>query len=116
LKIVAAVEQLDIAKRTVLYRVAQEALTNVSRHAQASRVEVSIQKLADVVCMKIKDDGKSFQVERVLHGKGSKRLGLLGMRERLEMIGGSLGIESEPGKGTTVIAKIPPQIRGGGYR
>jgi signal transduction histidine kinase len=103
----AEVEYLDTAKRTVLFRVAQEALTNVARHAQASRVEVSIQKLDDGVCLKIKDNGKSFQVERLLHGKGSKRLGLLGMRERLEMIGGRFDIESAPGAGTTVTAKIP---------
>ncbi len=102
----AGVEQLDTARRTVLFRVAQEALTNVARHAQASRVEVSIQKLPDGVCMKIKDDGKSFQVERVLRGKGSKRLGLLGMRERLEMVGGRFEVESAPGKGTTVTAQI----------
>ena len=100
-------EQLDTARRTVLFRVAQEALTNVARHAQASRVEVSIQKLPDCICMKIKDDGKSFQVERVLHGKGSKRLGLLGMRERLEMVGGRFEVESAPGKGTTITAQIP---------
>ena len=58
--------------------------------------------------MKTKDDGKSFQVDRVLHGKGSKHLGLLGMRERLEMVGGSFDVESTPGKGSTVIARIPP--------
>ena len=92
-------EQLDSARRTVLFRVAQEALTNVARHAQASRVEVSIQKLPDGICMRIQDDGKSFEVERVLHAKGSKRLGLLGMRERLEMVGGRLDVESVPGKG-----------------
>ena len=103
----AGVEQLDTARRTVLFRVAQEALTNVARHAQASRVEVSIQKLPDGICMKIKDDGKSFQVERVLHGKGGKRLGLLGMRERLEMVGGRFDVESVPGKGTTITAQIP---------
>jgi PAS domain S-box-containing protein len=103
----AAVERLDTAKRTVLFRVAQEALTNVARHAQASRVEVSIQKLPDCVCMKIKDDGKSFQVERVLNGKGSKHLGVLGMRERLEMIGGSFEVESAPGAGTSITAQIP---------
>ncbi len=107
LKAFAEVEQLPIAKRTVLFRVAQEALTNVARHAQASRVEVSIQKLPDSICMKITDDGKSFQVDRVLHGKGSKRLGLLGMRERLEMVGGHFGVESVQGKGTTVIAQLP---------
>jgi len=103
----AAVERSDTSKRTVLFRVAQEALTNVARHAQASRVEVIIQKLPEGICMKIKDDGKSFQVDRVLHGKGRKHLGLLGMRERLEMVGGSLAVESAPGKGTTIIAQIP---------
>jgi signal transduction histidine kinase len=108
LKVFAGVEQLDNNKRTILYRVAQEALTNVARHAQASRVEVSIQKLPDCICMKIKDDGKSFQLERVLNVKGRKHLGLLGMRERLEMVGGHFGVESAPGKGTTIIAQIPP--------
>ena len=107
LKAFAAVEELDTARRTVLFRVAQEALTNVARHAKASRVEVSIQKLPDGICMKIKDDGKSFQVDRVLHAKGSKRLGLLGMRERLEMVGGHFGVESVQGKGTTIIAQFP---------
>jgi PAS domain S-box-containing protein len=108
LKVFAGVEQLDTAKRTVLFRVAQEALTNVSRHAHASRVEVSIQRLTDVICMKIKDDGKSFQVERVLRSRGGKHLGLLGMRERLEMVGGHFDVESATGKGTTITALIPP--------
>jgi signal transduction histidine kinase len=101
----ARVERLDTVKRTVLYRVAQEALTNVARHARASHVEVSIQKLSRRICMKIKDDGQSFNVERTLHG--GKRLGLLGMRERLEMVDGSFAIESESGHGTTVVAQIP---------
>jgi signal transduction histidine kinase len=113
----AAVEQLDTAKRTVLFRVAQEALNNVARHAHASRVEVSIQKLRHRVCMKIKDDGKSFSVERTLHADGRKRLGLLGMRERLEMVGGKFVVESSPGKGTTINAQLPldkAARRGGG--
>ena len=67
--------------------------------------------------MKIKDDGKSFQVDRVVHGNGSKRLGLLGMRERLEMVGCHFDVESAPGKGTTIIAQIPlGKLRGGGGR
>ena len=103
----AGVEQLDTARRTVLYRVAQEALTNVARHAKASHVAVNIQKLPDRICMKINDDGKSFQAERVLNAKGRKRLGLLGMRERLEMVGGYFDIESAPGKGTTIEVQIP---------
>jgi PAS domain S-box-containing protein len=103
----AGVETLDAARRTVLFRVAQEALTNVARHARATRVDVSIQKLPDSICMKIKDDGKSFQVDRVFQGKGNKRLGLLGMRERLEMVGGRFDAESASGQGTTIIAEIP---------
>lgn len=103
----AEVEQLDTARRTVLFRVAQEAFTNVARHAKASRVEVSIQKLPHCICMKINDDGKSFSVERTLHANRGKRLGLLGMRERLEMVGGKFSVESAPDKGTTVQAEIP---------
>jgi signal transduction histidine kinase len=103
----AAVENLDAAKRTVLYRVAQEALTNVARHAKANRVEVNIQQRNSAACMEIKDDGKSFEVERRLQAKGSKRLGLLGMRERVEMVGGTFSVESAPGHGTTVRVEIP---------
>jgi signal transduction histidine kinase len=107
LKVFAEVEQLDTTRRTVLFRVAQEALTNVSRHAQAGRVEVNIQRLANGICMKIKDDGKSFEVERMMRSRGRKHLGLLGMRERLEMVGGHFDVESAPGKGTTITARIP---------
>ena len=109
----AGIEQLDTGRRTVLFRVAQEALTNVARHARASRVEVSIQQLPDGLCMKIADDGKSFQVQRVLQARGSKRLGLLGMRERLEMVGGQFEVASAPGQGTTVTARFPTDQTGG---
>src|SRR2546423_7243155 len=76
----AAVEQVNGDKRTVLYRVAQEALTNVARHAQASQAAVSIQKLGGAICMKIKDNGKGFPKDRLWRGLKAKRLGLLGMR------------------------------------
>jgi len=107
LKAFGGVEQLETGRRTVLFRVAQEALTNVARHAKASRVEVSIQKLPRAARMEIKDDGKSFQVERKLHAAGGKRLGLLGMRERVEMVGGTFCIESAPAQGTTIRVDIP---------
>jgi signal transduction histidine kinase len=113
LTVYAGVEQLDGVKRTVLYRVTQEALTNVARHAHANRVDIHIQKLRRAVGLTIKDNGKSFQVERVLHAKKNHRLGLLGMRERVEMVGGSLRIESAPGHGTTIRAEIPVT---GGHR
>jgi signal transduction histidine kinase len=103
----ARVEQLDNARRTVLYRVAQAALTNAAQHAKASRVTVGIRKLPGAIRMEIKDDGKGFEVERVLFAKRHKRLGLLGMRERVEMVGGSLRVQSAPGKGTAIRAEIP---------
>jgi signal transduction histidine kinase len=107
LTVFAAVEKLESTKRTVLYRVAQAALTNVAQHAKATCVEVNIKKRANAVCMEIHDNGKSFKVERVLFSKTNKRLGLIGMRERVEMVGGSFGIESAPGMGTTLRARIP---------
>lgn len=103
----AAVESLRPARRTVLYRVAQEALTNVARHAHASCVHVTISREAKSVRMEISDDGKSFQVESVMLARGRKRLGLLGMRERVEMVKGIFQIESAPGRGTKIIAQIP---------
>jgi signal transduction histidine kinase len=111
------IKQLSNATRTVLYRVLQEALTNVARHAQAGFVDVNIEKLPNAICLKIKDNGKSFNVERVLHSKGNGRLGLLGMRERLEMVGGRFDIESVPGTGTTIQAQIPlGKARGAGRK
>jgi|SRR5665213_2219392 len=107
LKAFAGMEELDIAKRTVFFRVAQEALTNVARHAHARQVEVNFQKVHSTAHMEIKDDGKSFSVERALHANTGKRLGLLGMRERVEMVGGTFCVESAPGKGTTVRVEIP---------
>ena len=101
------VEALGIAKRTVLYRVAQEALTNVARHAQATAVSINISKVSGAVRMKICDNGKSFPVAKTLLAKNNKRLGLLGMRERVEMVGGNLIIESARGKGSTVCAEMP---------
>jgi signal transduction histidine kinase len=103
----AEIERVNGDKRTVLYRVAQEALANVARHAQASHAEVKIERLDGRVCMRIKDDGKGFHAEEALRAKKGKRLGLLGMRERLEMVRGDFTVSSVPGKGTTVLATIP---------
>jgi signal transduction histidine kinase len=108
----AGVEKLDTNRRTVLFRVAQEALTNVARHARASRADVTIEKIGNDICMKIKDDGKSFQVQRVLQAKGGKCFGLVGMRERVEMVKGHFEINSGKGEGTTIIVKIPFVVAG----
>lgn len=103
----AGVETLSATKRTMFFRVAQEALTNVVRHAQATQAEVVITKIADMVRMEVRDNGKSFEVDAVLHARTYRRLGLVGMRERIEMVGGRLVIESAPGQGTTIRAEIP---------
>lgn len=107
LKAFAGVEKLDAARRTAFYRVVQEAFANVERHAAARRAEVAIHKAGHGVKMRIADNGRAFDVQQTLRANRGKRLGLIGMRERLEMLGGKLWIESTTGKGTTIEAWIP---------
>lgn len=102
----AGVERLSNARRTVLFRVVQEALTNVIRHARATRVEIVISEIPDAVRLEIVDNGRAVRT-RTVRSRGSKRLGLIGMRERIEMVDGVLVVESVPGTGTTVRAEIP---------
>jgi signal transduction histidine kinase len=101
------VEEIRSEVRIALFRIAQEALTNISRHANASQVLVTVGKLGQVIRLEIADNGKSFAAEKMLSDRNPKRLGLIGMKERLEMIGGALTIESAKGKGTIVRAEIP---------
>ena len=101
------VEALAGDKRTVLFRVAQEALTNVARHARATLVKLNISKIPGALRMEISDNGQSFPVKKIFLAKNPKRLGLVGMKERIEMVGGNLTIESTRGKGTTVRAELP---------
>ncbi len=103
----AKIKELDGTQRTAFYRVAQEAFSNVAKHAEASLVQMSLRKYDGVIHMEIKDNGKSFSVEHMLHARRRNRLGLLGMRERMEMIHGKFTIESKSGKGTTVCAEAP---------
>ncbi len=105
----AGVEEQNSAVRTVLYRVAQEALSNVARHAKASHAIVRIASRKGAVGMEITDNGHGFQVEGTLFAKTSERLGLLGMRERVEMVGGTFCAESAPGEATTIRVEIPPR-------
>jgi two-component system, NarL family, sensor histidine kinase UhpB len=88
--------------QVVIYRVAQEALVNAARHSGASRVEVSLEKHDSRVCLIVSDNGSGFAFAE--EGKG---LGLSGMRERALLVGGSLDIDSSPGKGTIVKLAVP---------
>jgi two-component system CheB/CheR fusion protein len=101
------VEALDADKRTVLFRVAQEALTNVVRHARATVASLDIKQVPGAIRMEISDNGQAFSVRKTLLSRNNKRLGLVGMKERVEMVGGTLTIESVTGQGTTVCAEIP---------
>ena len=90
---------------TNLYRIVQEALNNVAKHSKAKHVEVMFERRDDLLILVIEDDGKGFSTfNKRLMVKG---LGLTGMRERAALIGGSLEIESAPGKGTTIYVRIP---------
>ncbi|KAB2965691.1 MAG: GAF domain-containing protein [Thermoanaerobaculia bacterium] len=97
-------ERLPLAVETALYRVAQEAMTNVARHARATRVDVLVERRGDRVLVMVEDDGVGFETGRVLRGD---HFGLLGMRERAEALGGILTVESTPGSGTTVVVEVP---------
>ena len=103
----AIIESLDSLMRTVLYRIVQEALKNVVNHAKASSVKVSIRVDSGVVYLEVSDDGKSFSLAAIRKEKSGKYLGLIGMRERAEMIGGSFDLDSTPGKGTKISVRIP---------
>jgi signal transduction histidine kinase len=87
---------------TALYRMVQEALTNVVKHAQARSVSIVLTHARGTITAVIEDDGRGFDPEAAREG-----MGLDGMRERLGLIGGKLGIESRPGGGTTLVAKVP---------
>lgn len=103
----AKIDLTSSAVRTVLYRVAQEALTNIGRHSKASLAEVTIELNAKVIRMEIKDNGKGFQVNDKSCSKKKNRLGLIGMKERVEMIGGTFRLTSALGGPTTVEVEIP---------
>lgn len=93
---------------TTLYRVVQEALTNVLKHAQAQRVSVLLERRGKQVLAIVEDNGRGFDVQAVMHAPDVQyRLGLLGMQERVGLVDGTLEIESTPGAGTTVFVHIP---------
>jgi signal transduction histidine kinase len=89
---------------TALFRILQETLTNVARHANATRVSVRLAKEDGSLILEVRDNGKGLNEEQ-LSGKSS--LGILGMRERVQLLGGTLTISSPPGEGTTVRVLIP---------
>jgi PAS domain S-box-containing protein len=103
----ACLDHIDGQQAIVLFRIAQESLTNVFKHAHATQVDIRFPRVSGGICMEIADDGRSFRVSEQLAGKGRRRLGLIGMQERVRLVNGTFSIESLPGKGTTVRVRLP---------
>jgi signal transduction histidine kinase len=97
-------ERLDADLETVLYRVAQEALTNIVKHARAAHVWVSLSEAGNAVTLEIRDDGVGFRPEEAPTLVQDGHLGLIAMRERVETVGGTWELQSAPGEGTVVRA------------
>ena len=96
--------RLPSEMETALYRVVQEAMSNVVRHARATRVDVLTERRGDRVMVMVEDDGAGFDPKRVQRGN---QLGLVGMHERVEALSGTLTVESAPGAGTTIVVEVP---------
>jgi two-component system CheB/CheR fusion protein len=93
---------------TNLYRIVQEAFNNIHKHAQASRVEVQCEKRDDSIVLVIEDNGCGFNPEEKMNR--STGIGLIGMKERAALVGGSFDIESAPGEGTTIYIRVPLSV------
>src|SRR5215203_241119 len=101
-------ERLPPEVETALFRVAQEALTNVHKHAPCARVKITLRRLNNSVRLHVRDWGPGFNPEKTTDGGGpGERLGLSSMRERVALLGGHLEVHSRPGEGTEVVAEIP---------
>jgi PAS domain S-box-containing protein len=96
-------ERLPTVVEAALYRMVQEAMTNVVRHAHATRVDVLVERRDDRVIVMVEDDGVGFEPDQV---EGGNHFGLIGLRERAEALGGILTVESTPGAGTTVVVEV----------
>jgi signal transduction histidine kinase len=92
---------------TAVFRLVQEALTNVLKHARATRVSVMLEHRYEELLVIVEDNGCGFQPEVPLTVKECGGLGLVGIRERVALIGGKLNLESEPGSGATLVIRIP---------
>ena len=91
----------------VLYRIAQEGLTNILRHAHAAQVSLAVERYPLGIRMVIEDDGVGFDPANLGMANGKRHLGLISMKERAEILGGNLDIYTAPGKGTTILVQVP---------
>jgi len=107
--------RLPIAYENTIYRIAQEALTNVVKHSEADQVSFIVERRDNQIVTVIEDNGKGFDVKASLQASIKEgKLGLLGMRERAHLLGGALVVESKPGLGTSIFVRIPVEEEGRG--
>ncbi len=101
-------EKLPPQIETAVYRIIQEALNNIAKHAQANRVEVSLVQRDSRILASIQDDGRGFELEKILHPEAPERgFGIIGIQERVSLLGGQINIRSRPGFGTSIHIEIP---------
>ena len=93
----------------LIYRIVQEALSNIWRHSEATRVRVAISFNEEKTTVEVADNGKGFQMEEDMRFVQSGRIGLAGMQERADLLGGTLNILSRPGEGTKVVLQVPSE-------
>ncbi len=112
-QVVGAKRRLSSQVETVLFRIAQEGLNNIGRHAHATRAIVRLEFADAKVLLAVEDDGRGFVVAQVLGAQPQRRAwGLLGVQERIELVGGKFKVESEPGRGTRLMVEIPIKDEG----
>ncbi len=100
-------ERLPTEVETTFFRVVQEALTNVRKHARASRAHVTIERQGKTVNLVVRDEGGGFRPDAAKNGGGpGERVGLSSMRERVSLLGGTFEIHSEPGDGTSIAVEV----------
>ena len=106
--------ELPIEVRTVVFRIAQEAMTNTIRHARASKAWIRLDFTSPQLCMEIEDNGIGFDADKILGNSTVRQCwGLLGIMERAALIGGTCQILSQPGKGTLIIVCVPQEVSEG---
>jgi two-component system sensor histidine kinase DegS len=103
-------QRLDSTIEVAIYRVIQEALQNILKHAQASHAKVSLENQNERLVVEVTDNGKGFNAEECLNNPKPDSYGLLGMKERLEILGGQLYITSKQGEGTKILAIMPLEM------
>jgi signal transduction histidine kinase len=113
MKLVFQPEEMTVERdlSTAIFRIFQELLTNIARHAKATRVEVSLKRRARALELRVKDNGRGIKKSEI---SGSRSLGLIGVRERALVFGGQVEITGVPHKGTRVVVRLPERGRNDG--